>query len=158
MDRRRMMIGLRRNLVIFKYGDKQLTNGELWRSSSFKDGVLRLKCESNDDGTYSSDPNYISGINFAKYSTLCIRLNIPRYAQLAYPAKFLMATGFGPASASVYEPDEWTEKVEYTAAGSYTSKFPLDKVKDGDVIFLLTNGGTTSGEYAELNIYDIWLE
>ena len=158
MDRRRMMMSIRRDLVIFKYGNDKLSNGELWRSGNFDEGTLNIKCKSNGDGTYRSDPNYISGISFGKHENLCIRLNVPSYATLQGSKEFLMAAGYGPASASVSNPDEWTKAIRYTAEGFYTSKIPLDEIKEGDVIFLLANGGTTSGVYAEMEIHDIWLE
>ena len=142
-------------LIIFKYGDKALTNGAGISNGDMLNGYIEVASSPWEDGQYLMGHDYISGVDFKGYKKLCYRVNVPNWTA-TYPS-WDVAIGYASNSSS-YDPANWTRRATFGSAGTRSGEISLDNVKEGDFIHLLANGGTTDGNYARLYVYDLWLE
>lgn len=161
MDRRRMMSGTRKPLLIFKYGDGALSAGAFGKNNwngkpKFYNGSIITAAEHYEDDLYYRGAGSIFGIDFSGYKKLCFKISIPLFG-----SGFKIGIGIGPqgqTTNSYFEKEEWTRSQMFYTTGEYEKEIDIADIEGECPITLWAEGALSRLQLSTLYVYDMWLE
>lgn len=165
--RRRLLfqnVSLPEKTFVYEKGSSKLskgkfgyTSGDVKISSSWLGGyTFTVRSEEASEGYYYGAMAEITGVDFTEFTTLHIDGSVTEYLSFAD-----IAVGYGYNSGTYeWQKDSstWKAREKLSKNGAFSVDISISRVNGQTPILIMAYGGSSNGDYAAIQINNIWLE